>query len=137
MKRALLIVCLAAITKSNLELILPEDLRSQFQYDKMQGNINYTVSTFGNIPYTDKEYVQLMMPSANNLYGCNGLERPKNVNKNDRIVWLVKRGECTYSKKAFIAQQSGSYAVLVYHNQANVDVSNVIPCSDSICKLTR
>ena len=39
-----------------------------------------------------------------------------------RFVWLVERGVCTYSKKAFISQESGAYAVLVYHNESNQDV---------------
>lgn len=137
MKHLALLLSFLAIYKSNLELILPEELRSRFHYNQNAGNINYTVSTFGSIPYSEKEYVQLLLPKAGNEYGCKGLERPSHVNKADRIVWLVKRGDCTYSKKAFISQQSGAYAVLVYHNQSNVDVSNVIPCSDSVCKLIR
>ena len=128
---------LLALYKSNLEILLPEGLRSSFKLNKTEGNINYTVSTFGNISFTEIEYVQVLLPPENNKYGCNSLEKPFNFNGSDKFIWLVKRGECTYSKKAFIAQQSGAYAVLVYHNQSHVDINNVIPCADSICKVIR
>jgi len=42
------------------------------------------------------------MPPINNIYGCENLTPPKNL-KSARIIWLVERGICTYSKKAFIA----------------------------------
>lgn len=137
MKRQVILLFVLSLCTANLELILPEEMRSHFKYNQKPGNISYSVSTFGSIPYTDKEYIQLLSPGPDNVLGCKPLVRPAHINKTDRIVWLVKRGECTYSKKAFLAQQSGAYAVLVYHNNPNIDVNNVIPCSDSVCNVIR
>ena len=76
--------------------------------------------------------VQVVVPiQGDNDTGCDPMQPPKDLLQ-QRFVWLVERGDCTYSKKAFIAQQSGAYALLVYHNDPEVDVSNVIPCADSI-----
>jgi len=47
--------------------------------------------------------VEIFLPEEENKYGCNNFNPPQSP-KSNRIVWLVKRGECTYSKKAFIAQ---------------------------------
>ena len=137
MKKSIFLFAVICACSANLELILPEEARSRFNYNGTPGAIAYSVSTFGSIPYTEKEYITLLLPAAGNELGCRPLERPSHLNKSDKIVWLVKRGECTYSKKAFIAQQSGAYAVMVYHNSAGVNVNNVIPCSDSICGLSR
>lgn len=125
------------LAMSNLEIVKPNDLRSKFDANNLPGNVKYTVSTFGSIPYTEKDYIQVVTAPKDNGYGCRGLVRPSNLTESDKFVWLVKRGQCTYSKKAFIAQQSGAFAVLVYHNQQNVDVSNIIPCADSVCKMIR
>ena len=122
---------------ANLEVLQPDNLRSKFNYNNKPGSIMYTVSTFGDIPYTEKEYIQVLLPPASNKNGCQPLEKPSNVNDSDKVVWLVERGECTYSKKAFTAQQGGAFAVIVYHNSPNVNIENVIPCSDSVCSLIR
>lgn len=121
----------------NLEVVQPSSLRAQFKFDNKPGNILYTVSTFGDIPYTEKELIQVLLPSSSNKNGCAGLEKPSSATDSDKIVWLVERGECTYSKKAFTAQQGGAYAVLVYHNVGGVNIENVIPCADSVCRLKR
>lgn len=137
MKRGLLVAALLAMYLADLEVIAPENLKSSFKANGVNGSITYTVSTFGDIPYTEKEYIQLFLPQKENEFGCNNLERPKVASNIGRYAWLVERSECTYAKKAFIAQQSGAYVALVYHNQANVDVTDIIPCSDTVCRLTR
>lgn len=137
MKQLLLLATIATICQSNLEVVSPESLKSSFVSNSTPGSITYTVSTFGNIPYTDKEYIKIMAPQKNNESGCENLEKPKNDLDIGKFAWLVERGDCTYSKKAFIAQQSGAYISLVYHNQSNIDVTAVIPCADSVCKLKR
>jgi len=137
MNRFMHLLLLLGFVTANLEISFPDDLKSQFNSEGDVGSITYTVSTFGNIPYTEKEYIELYLPSTDNLFGCNNLEKPKNAGNHGKYAWLVQRSECTYSKKAFIAQQSGAYVSIVYHNQPNVDVTEIIPCADSICKLNR
>ena len=137
MKALLFLSLFLTPTLQNLEVVQPTSLRAKFHYDNKEGAINYTVSTFGDIPYTEKEYIQILLPPAGNKNGCDSLEKPSTATESDKIVWMVERGECTYSKKAFMAQQSGAYAVLVYHNVGGVNIENVIPCSDSVCGLKR
>lgn len=137
MKRALIALYLSALATANLEVVNPKQLRDMFNDQSTAGFVQYSVSTFGSIPYTERDYIQIIQPPADNIYGCRPLVRPGTLAASDKFVWLVKRGECTYSKKAFLAQQSGAFAVLVYHNQPDVNVDNIIPCADSVCGLTR
>lgn len=100
------------------------------------GSMIYSVSTFGSILYSEHSTVEVLLPDAKNINGCDNLSHPENLSSK-RFMWLMERGICTYSKKAFISQQSGAFAVLVYHNDENADIPNIIPCADSICRLTR
>ena len=132
MKTITTLLLLINLTLTNIEIMTPPTLKTKFTQKKKTGSIKYSVSTFGNILYTEKSVVQILLPEKqDNQYGCDNLSIPKNPISN-KLVYLVERGKCTYSKKAFISQESGAFAVLVYHNDENVDVENVIPCSDSI-----
>lgn len=117
---------------TNIQIMTPPSLKTKFTSKKNIGSLEFSVSTFGDILYSEKSVVQILLPSKlDNKEGCDNLIFPKSQISN-KLVFLVERGKCTYSKKAFISQQSGAYAVLVYHNDETVDVKNIIPCSDSI-----
>jgi hypothetical protein len=122
---------------SSITIVQPSSLKDKFKYNGNPGELDYSVSLFGEILYTKSTTIQVVVPEKkDNKNGCDSLLQPQNklVNK---IVWLVERGGCTYSKKAYIAQQSGAYAVLVYHNDPDASIDNVIPLGDSTCKLKR
>lgn len=137
MKHTFVLAMVTALCSCNIEVLAPESLRSRFNANGKAGSITYTVSTFGNIPYNEREPIELLAPQQGNEFGCRNLEKPKNASDIGKYAWLVERSECTYSKKSFIAQQSGAYVSIVFHNQPYVNVTEVIPCADSVCKLKR
>ena len=96
-----------------------------------EGQVKFTISTFGELLYTETAIINVIAPKDSNSMGCEPLSAPK-IPKGEKFVWLFERGTCTYSKKAFNSQQSGAFAVLVYHNDPSVDISNIIPISDAI-----
>ena len=49
-------------------------------------------------------------------------------------MFFVKRGNCTYSKKAYNAFNAGAKAVLVYYDDPDTDIEYIIPVADSIYK---
>jgi hypothetical protein len=73
---------------------------------------------------------QVIAPSVDNIYGCQILEKPKSLNA-EKFIWILKRGTCTYGKKAKNSQFSGALAVIVVHDDINADIENLIPYADS------
>ena len=116
---------------TTMQVIQPETLKPSFNNDNHPGEIDYSVSLFGEILYTKSTSIQVILPiKKDNEEGCDSLTQPKSKLLN-KTVWIVKRGGCTYSKKAYIAQQSGAYAVLVYHNDPDAIIDTIIPLADS------
>jgi hypothetical protein len=54
--------------------------------------MEYSVSTFGDIPYDQEINVQLILAPEDNIEGCKVLEKPSEL-KAEKFVWLVKRGK--------------------------------------------
>jgi hypothetical protein len=73
---------------------------------------------------------QVVAPSEENIYGCDFLEKPKEL-KAEKFIWILKRGKCTYGKKAKNSQFSGALAVIVVHDDPDADIENLIPYADS------
>ncbi len=132
------IMCIIAIlgSRQDLQILEPNDLKDAISGFMSDGSIVYSVSTFGDILYSEHTTVDVVLPAIENINGCENLSHPETLTSK-KFVWLMERGVCTYSKKAFISQQSGAFAVLVYHNDENANVSNIIPCADAICEIIR
>ena len=128
---------LFGIIRSELEILQPETLRNDVHAgDSTPHLIDYSVSMFGEILYNQKFVVQVVYPGDDNVNGCNTLKTPEGL-ASTKYVWLLKRGDCTYSKKAYSVQQSGAIAALVYHDDPTAIATNIIPCGDSVCRLKR
>lgn len=124
-----ILICTSLIS-SEIQIIEPEALRISVSDEaSRQGLIDYSVSTFGHILYADTVAVEVLVDSKNEL-GCTPLSHPTQASP-QKFVWLLERGVCTFAAKAFNSQQSGAYAVLVYHDKENSDVKNIIPSGDS------
>ena len=122
-------ILLFLITKTyitKIEIISPLALKT-----RLKNNLKYSLSTFGDLLYSKKTEILLITPESDNTKLCKKIKLPEKT-KGLKIIILAERGECTYSKKGFIAQQSGAHAVMVYHNDNKINVENIIPCSDSI-----
>lgn len=125
-----LLVNIFTPTLSKLRMIEPSWLSSKFESKDTPGLITTAVSTFGEIPLDTETNVQIIMPPKNNEFGCKPLEKPEELLAK-HFVWIVRRGVCTYLKKASNSQLSGAYSVIVVHNQENIDIENIIPYADT------
>ena len=121
---------LVAAVLTKLQLNHPEELRAMIKDSEGNiGSMDYSVSTFGHILYANIAGVDVLQ-APENEYGCDALTAPSRDN-NKKFVWLFQRGTCTFAAKAFNSQQSGAYAVVVYHDRENMNVKNIIPSGDS------
>lgn len=127
---ALLFVC----SKQELSVIYPPELAANFtDASNPTGAIKYSLSLFGSsLLYSEFENLNLFKAPADNEDGCLRMDPLYG-----KSFVLVKRGGCTYSKKAFMCQISGALGVVVYHDDPDVNISQILPISDSICFLTR
>ena len=137
MKLFLILTAFCGLSYSIIEVLQPTELRSQLHSDNDKASsIGYSVSTFGQLPFSERQVVQVLYPGGSNENGCDSLKAPGQLSVT-RFVWLFERGTCTYAKKTFESQQTGAYAVLVFHDDPLADIQNVIPCGDSLCYLIR
>jgi Secretion system C-terminal sorting domain/PA domain len=58
-------------------------------------------------------------------HGCN-LKPKTGLNFKDKVV-LIRRGDCTFSAKAFNAWKNGAKAVIIYNNIPNTALFNMAP----------
>jgi Secretion system C-terminal sorting domain/PA domain len=58
-------------------------------------------------------------------HGCN-LKPKAGLNLKDKVV-LIRRGDCTFSEKAFNAWKNGAKAVIIYNNIPNSGLINMSP----------
>ena len=122
---------------SEFMVIEPEKLAKKFSFKDQKGkiinsigNIEFSVSTFGEIPLDETTNIEVVSPSKKNIYGCNSFKKPTEL-KAQKFVWIVRRGKCTYIKKAKNAQFSGAYAVIVVHDDPSIEIDDIIPYADS------
>lgn len=72
----------------------------------------------------------MLVPTLDdNIWGCDPLVNEKRE-EGEIFVWLFKRGNCSFQKKASNGQQSGAFAVLTYQND-NSDINFTLPVADS------
>ncbi len=96
------IYLMMTIFEGKLYVESPWSVKNLFNFNNISGGLEYSISTFGNILYNEKDEISLYIPPSQNKYGCDPIAiHPSD--KNERFFYLVKRGICTYSKKAFVA----------------------------------
>lgn len=95
---SILLVFLLKMAFGRLFIEKPESLKNQLEFNGVRGGLDYSMSTFGAVPYEEEDEIQVLLPSSDNIYGCSQLKHPQ---AKGRFVFIVKRGECTYSSKAY------------------------------------
>lgn len=94
----------------------------------LRGCINYSVSTFGFMDYQDK--VTYALRYFQDQFGCNGDEavvESEMVQNKNHVAYVLKRGGCTYIQKALNVRRAGGSLVVVYHDNPEEEVENIIP----------
>lgn len=125
---------------SKLQVLSPPDLTQLINSQSKNpltnnGTIDYSTSLFGNILYDEQFVVNLVGPNDSlSQKGCNPLPVPTLPN-NQLFVWIVERGNCSFTTKAHNAQLTGAFAVLLVDDVPNEDMSSVIALNDNACAL--
>ena len=137
MSHLLTILVLAAAVRAAIKVISPESLRNAVSDPSDgAGSLSYSVSLFGQGWFPEPVAVQVLHPGEANLHGCEAFPDPGEF-ASAKFAWLAERGECTFSERALRAQQSGAFAVLVFHDDLGTDVRKTFACDDKTCPLTR
>lgn len=85
-------ICLLVnVITSTFYVEKPSAVKKMFSYKGFEGAIPYSISTFGNVLYNEKDEIRLFLPESGNEKGC---EVPLNIpNLNgDRFFFLIERG---------------------------------------------
>ena len=91
MKNLLTLMICIAVTRTEIAVLEPEQLRLAVTNDsQQQGLIDYSISTFGHILYADTAAVEVLIEEDNEL-GCSPFSHPSQVTP-QKFVWLVDQG---------------------------------------------
>jgi hypothetical protein len=71
---------------------------------------------FGDIHYSEFQNLEVLLPEIGNNYGCEELYTPK-LAKKQQFAFLLKRGKCSFSKKAHNAKLVGAAMVFIYFKE--------------------
>lgn len=61
---------LAGLSLNTLWIEKPQTLKDQLNYHGVKGGLDYSISTFGQIPYEEEDEIQVLAPQDDNPYGC-------------------------------------------------------------------
>lgn len=125
-----ILLLLTHTTFSAIYVKRPKSLRVKFKdkYDN-EGNIEHTISTFGYLDYQSK--IRMTLRKWNTDDGCNPPDKSLFVTEEDNtrgaVAFIMKRGGCTYYKKAQNVHRAGGRLAIVMFNSENEDPEGVIP----------
>jgi hypothetical protein len=124
-----ILLAIAGYSHCDICVAAPLDAKMKFHNAKkdLRGCINYSVSTFGFMDYQDK--VTYALRYFQDQFGCQ--EEPKveseSVRNQNHVAYVLKRGGCTYIQKALNVRRAGGSLVVVYHDNPEEEVENIIP----------
>jgi hypothetical protein len=136
----MLILAIAAAVVAHVQVIEPADLVQAIDSASQnppqnRGSLVYSLSLFGKILYDDQIEVTVLKPANATSNGCDTVAAPNPLPALP-FVWLVPGGGCSFAAKGYLAQRSGSVAVIVYSNESDNNVKATLPINDSHCDLT-
>lgn len=126
-----MIFSLVSVSYCKIRLYSPADKRSLFKSKETEGagHIDYTIGMMGNIDYREKYLAELRLyPNEDGCEYANASS--SDAQSNRRLVYLVKRGGCTFSKKVSNISLSGGDLAIIYDNVPLDDISNIVPVLD-------
>lgn len=103
-RTAFKLLILLSITQSKIRLIEPAEYISEIKDEVgSPGELDYSVSMFGDIDYLREDEVEVILPPETNPYGCKEIGHT-NSSSTARFAYLFKRGICPFTKKSHIAK---------------------------------
>jgi hypothetical protein len=116
-------------TLTNIYVKHPQALRAKFKNPgDEEGNIEYSISTFGYLDYQSKTAMVLKKWSTE--FGCSApsstLIEPDEEGNEEIVAYIMKRGDCTYYKKAENVNLAGGRLAIVAMVD-DTDPERVIP----------
>ena len=85
-----IVILVATSISGKIKVISPEALRNLYS------DITYSLARFGDIDYVGSTLYKTVM--ASDEKGCNFVDHVGSNNK--KVAMLMRRGDCTFSKKA-------------------------------------
>ena len=69
------------------------------------------MASFGRIPYGHTLMGRVYIPVEE--YGCESFKENSNIDSQEPVIFLVKRGNCTFLEKTLHAQSAGASLILI------------------------
>lgn len=104
--------------------------KHNFGDEKSIGILDYTTALFGNIDYRTKSTYRIV--EANSENGCEPItlaEQSEQVLQS-KLAIIMKRGDCTFSRKAYNTHHAGGELTIVYDDQDALTPSMIVPVGD-------
>ena len=110
----ILLLFLIASVFPQISVLQPKSLASLVNPSSVPiGNIRYNISMFGDIHYSEFQNLEVVLPERGNAFGCQELFTPK-LAKKQQFAFLLRRGQCNFSKKAQNAKLVGAAMVFIF-----------------------
>ena len=118
MTKAIFIISIITLSiNAQITVVEPAFLSNLIKNDTLpQGSIRYNISMFGDIHYSEFQNLEVLLPEVGNAYGCEELYTPK-LAKKQQFAFLLKRGKCSFSKKAHNAKLVGAAMVFIFFKE--------------------
>jgi hypothetical protein len=120
---------LAEFGLAKIRLVSPQALYSKIKdYSGEEGSMEYNIGEWGHIDYGQKYMIEVRL--FRNLKGCQPSEGVQNEKEDNKIAYLVERGECTFALKSVNVGLGGGDLAMIYNNSPFDKIGNVIPIYD-------
>ena len=131
-RTTLIILTLLQVTKSTIYVETPVGLRKEFRNKgDDEGNIEYTISTFGYVDYQLRTRMVLVKAPTDDGCAVPMIEElPTNTGPTEspmNTAYIMKRGNCTFYKKAQNIHQMGGKLAIVTLNKKHNNPAYIIP----------
>lgn len=111
MFKVIFVACLVYFVSAVLQVYSPGCSAT-----RLPGNIEYTLSNFGEIPYGETIIGQIILPKDPELCKIAGETYLSNQDSTTKNILLVKRGTCKFTQKVINAQNLGADLIIIYDN---------------------
>jgi len=133
--RTLLLLAALHRVAAQIKVLAPSSLKQQFS--STRGHISGSTSTFGAPFYGDRVLGRVIWGESNGENHCTDSDYhiPRTQTKGALIkIVLVRRGNCSFTKKVRVAYKKGAHAVIIVDKEDSVltseDMNRIIVADD-------
>lgn len=129
------LVWLFAYCNTTIKIITPKDLIEKISdFEEHPGRLEYSTSLFGDIDYRTKSLYQIF--TVDSVNGCDPIISDMGEQTTQtRVAYIMKRGDCTFSRKVYNVRQAGGEQAIVYNDndgyqRVGEKAINTVPIAD-------